>query len=514
LRSLQPVVATLLANERRLTRGQRAVVRRLVAPPSRARASAATLAELRAIATEAQQRLEQRGLRFTHQVLLNLAPESATGGGAYEHATWVDGGSICDVRVLRDSLGDGTAALRRMITHEIVHCAQDEPLTTPQQVAAVPYWVSEGSALWASDVVVGEWNGAPPTGGLGNWFQRPYLPISTRFYDAAGFWALLAQEGVDVWRLLPRVWEAAGGGDAAAWTAATADAPPSVFEHWGTTLHQRPSLGAPWNLVTPEVGQAFPVDVTEVANGTSTGEFVAGRGALRLALGVTADLLEVGMPDGATGIIRDSSGTERPAASARFCAKPGGCRCPDGTDLGLPQIGPGLVLVGVAQQALNGVVTVGGSSLDQACKKRTPEPQSPQPPQPSGNYPGIMLFQASINGGETVVTTFPSGRCSVGSGSFHATASAGGYTLRVTIANFGGYQTYPLRWFAADPTFTVEGPGGPFDNMTFPGGTPPPAGGEITFADNGAGMGLGFLQAYNAAASDAVLLAGVMGCTR
>ncbi len=130
---------------------------------------------------------------------------------------------------------------------------------------------------------------------------------------------------------------------------------------------------------------------------------------------------------------------------------------------------------------------------------------------------GIMMFQQSVNEGASVVATFTSATCrritvKGGKTQFKATSKSDGYTLKVNINAFTGYHDYPLDFKATDPGFVVSGPGGPFSNVYWPGGTPPNHGGYITFGNSGTAMGLGFINAFNPSFSDSVALAGVLTC--
>lgn len=129
---------------------------------------------------------------------------------------------------------------------------------------------------------------------------------------------------------------------------------------------------------------------------------------------------------------------------------------------------------------------------------------------------GITMFQQSVNGGTTPAAVFLSATCREQTvnhvAQFHATAKSGSYKLQVSIKPFTGYHTYALHWQTADPGFVVDGPGGPFSNVYWPGGTPPNEGGAITFEASGAIMGLGFLEAWNRTISDSIVLAGTVPC--
>ncbi len=129
---------------------------------------------------------------------------------------------------------------------------------------------------------------------------------------------------------------------------------------------------------------------------------------------------------------------------------------------------------------------------------------------------GITMFQHSVNDGRTPAATFESAACSRPAagktGVFKAKATSGPYTLRVTIQGFDGFKTYHLHYQATNPTFVVDGPGGPFSNTYWPGGTPPSQGGAITFSNNGLVMGLGFIDAFDSTFSDDIVLAGTLAC--
>ncbi len=130
---------------------------------------------------------------------------------------------------------------------------------------------------------------------------------------------------------------------------------------------------------------------------------------------------------------------------------------------------------------------------------------------------GIMLYQGSVNGGSSPAALFESAACrrvktADGGKQFKATAKSGAYKLQLSIKKFTGFHDYPIDFQDTDPSFVVSGPGGPFSNVYWPGGTPPNHGGYITFADSGLKMGLGFINAWNADYSDAILLAGALAC--
>ena len=129
---------------------------------------------------------------------------------------------------------------------------------------------------------------------------------------------------------------------------------------------------------------------------------------------------------------------------------------------------------------------------------------------------GIKVIQQSVNDGGTTVADFTSLTCKVtksgNTQAFTASGKSGAYTLKVSIKPFLGYNTdYQLQFQSSNPGFVVTGPGGPFSNLYWPGGTPPSSGGEITFL-NKTVMGIGFINAFNASFSDSIAFAGNAPC--
>jgi hypothetical protein len=112
-----------------------------------------------------------------------------------------------------------------------------------------------------------------------------------------------------------------------------------------------------------------------------------------------------------------------------------------------------------------------------------------------------------------LLTTFTTGTCSVKGGHFKAHASAGGYTLDVTINAFSGYNhEYNLDYGSSDPRFVVTGGAGPYSNSyPIPNGV---AVGGILFNAKGTRMSLGFQPAANSSLSAGIDLAGAIQCKR
>jgi hypothetical protein len=245
----------------------------------------------------------------------------------------------------------------------------------------------------------------------------------------------------------------------------------------------------------------LPPGILTITNTTDKAASLDIRGGLAEQLAIHADIVHIASPK-ALGLFRGPDGVDRAIGDDRYCARKGGCACPDGTDPGFPQIGPGTGYLGVANYRQVSYLQVGGESLDQFCKD--------QKQRSLGN--GIVVGQGGSMGGIVVVARFTSGECRVGRGGFTATAADRGFRLAVHIGAFSGFTTtYTLHYSRSDPGFVVHGVGGPFSNVY----RPPqinPAGGVIRFYPGGARLILGFLNTFNPGAGEDRIIFGNMQC--
>ena len=170
-----------------------------------------------------------------------------------------------------------------------------------------------------------------------------------------------------------------------------------------------------------------------------------------------------------------------------------GCATPTAED-----IPPGDAHLGFANASTSSPVLVDGMSLDKACGPRSP---------------GGIEVHREIGQQDQRVATFTRGTCTRKKKLFTARATDSGYTLKISISGFGGYnRSYPLSYGSADPGFVLEGPGGPW-STTF---TPPiaiPTGSAITFNRSGTQLALTF-PAVDSSGMNGALLAGLMRCTK
>src|SRR3954454_4204825 len=478
----------------------------VVAPgqASAARTSALDNAEL--VAEEAIKRLEGHGIVFKHQVRLHELSDNQGSNLAFTAAGWLLSGAkktnYCEVSLRPKTVSGSDVRVQGTLTHELMHCASAEFSPTKEGYLAQPKFLDEGLPEWASYVVTLEWSGKiPPNGWWGQYFKTVADDLFTRTYSAVGFWALMKHDGGDPFASFgDLVTTGNGGSDLAVYGVAKGATPRDLEGDWGPTLAHEPDLGPRWFLDGP--GEPEHEERDKGALEEDAGPQLTAmdpNGAEEFKSDLESDVVEVTGPDGGAGYLLDSDGAEHAVTGGqtRYCTVEEGCVCPDGSELDYPQLPTGEAHIGVSGGRNGGVGGLEGLSLDKACGGKKPTT-------------GITVMGA----GGGVVANWTKGTCSKKGGTFRATATDSGYTLKVTIKAFGGYgQDYDLAFGGTDPVFTISGPGGPYSNANAPP-NPPPFGGLIHFNPRGTKMAIGFIDAFNSSLSADVAFAGAMTCQR
>jgi hypothetical protein len=262
----------------------------------------------------------------------------------------------------------------------------------------------------------------------------------------------------------------------------------------------KPDAGTLWDVAGPGEPRGTTFHRAKIGNGATYDQAVEARGAHAVLLNLSADIVEFAPGGSVSGHLRPAGGADMPLPSEKFCARSGGCFCPDGSKVDLPMIQHGDALLGYAgglgAGGADGTVLVTGESVDKFCTKA-----------PRG------LEVRGGPGGNTVLATFLSGTCSVSSNGFHATAKAGAWSIDVKIADFKGYSHHYTLRYGGDPSFVIDGPGGPYSNQYSPP-RPPSSGGAILFYPGGKIMSLGFIDAFTRDLGNGVLPVGAMACKK
>jgi hypothetical protein len=384
------VIAALEAQRRRLTRAQRAVLDRVLRP-NPAAVSAATPAEEQLYAGlvgEAAARVRAHGYALNHKLALFFPDTAALPGGNKDVAAFTVPGWLyqtpgytdtCLIYVTPLGLGGTLAGQRRLIAHEMFHCAQEEFFSSLAQSLKAPQWVIEGSAEWAGNQIALEWNGSDQADyNYTLWLAGPETDLGRRDYDAVGFWSLLQESGADVFSRLHGVLSAAAaGGDFSAYGAAIGTGSDSLFNTWGPGFVRNRALPANWDLTGPGMVASTPQHFV-IDDGAELSNVTDPRGAYGAELSLEADVIDV-QAQVSHGRLHTLGG-ETNLGTELLCTKDGGCGCPDDTPLDARQVPKGIAEIGWQ----GGGAVVAGESVDEACKKKgKPPPSTPTPKTPA-----------------------------------------------------------------------------------------------------------------------------------
>lgn len=504
-------IKSLDAYSKRLSRGQRRVLRRILRPrgrpvvlgaPAARTAKNPPLGDTQKIVEDAVTRLNGHGITFKHQIALYTAPNHDATEYAHTEAQWLEkSGKYCAITFHPNGLNAGLSLRQRAAVHELMHCAMAELSKNKTAWDRIPKFLDEGIPEWAAYTVAKEWSGS--LGGDDWWdtyLEKPYLPLFGREYDAVGWWSLVAHEGNNLFAQLPGYVQAGSGGS-----------PQRVYNHaldvgggqaiegeWGPSLAGLDGLPR-WRLDGPLQPNRDEPNLGTVSNGGSPKVKAALKGgADEFKVDVQSEVVSVVGPKDGDGYFRDAEGTDHSLTgdAQRFCTEET-CVCPDGSELPYPSIPTGEAHIGFAATGAAGGAGIKGITIEEACKKPT--------------IHGITVLGKN----DVLLTRFTSGTCRVTKkGGFTAHARSGPWTLDVTIKAFSGYdQIYDLAFKSTDPQFVIDGPGGPYSNAYGPP-VPPPAGGAIAFNPRGTTMGLGFIDTFNADLSNDVLPVGRMVCRK
>lgn len=470
----------------------------------RPRARSADAAALQSDLTEAIARLQAHGAKFVHTVELKVADVDTPGDDAYTADEWIEGtGNVCQVTFAPHTVDTPTAYRRVVLLHELMHCAAGELVSTKDAWHHQPGFLDEGLPTWAAWVVGIEWDGDI---GASNrswkaYLATPEVSLFTRAYSGAAWWALVKHEGTDPFALLPSLVSAGSSGSPQAVYDVVRNAVGDpLVDDWGPTLGDHPEFGSPrWYLQGPGETTRQEPDMGLVDNGSKPiGSAVEPYGAQEFTFDAEADVIEVTGPMHGSGYFRDSAGTDHVLNSEpqRYCTEDVGCACPDGSELDYPIIPKGDSYIGFASEGAAGVAGVQGNATedDPGCQGKGKK--------------GIKVLDAN----DAIVASFSQGTCSLKGGVFTAHATDSGYTLDVKVTGASYGHIYDMSYGGSNPTFTLDGPGGPYSNAYVPPNPPGNVAGGVGLSPKGQAMTLGFAPTFNAAITGGVNIAGYMIC--
>lgn len=417
-------------HRRSLTARQRAAVDRLLArerPQASATAYDETVAEaeLKKAIADLERHLGEK-LTLTPDV---VSSPFAAPGGAYGRTTRADGD--CDVIVYKDGQALPDEGVRSLMRHEALHCFQLQ--WNPTGYTKVAEWLWEGSAAWAEAVINKEHGDADAdvTGYWRTWLLNPGTPLFNRAYSALGFFALIERSGVNPWTVLPAMVKAPS--NAAAYAVVTGGpAGERLLESWGPSYFRRPELGASWEIdgpLIPPAGTRPPVPGDTIRTDETTSVWAWAESAEQRDMGIGTEVVKVEVDKGVRGRLSDVSSHEYPLANGDFCARPAGCKCPDGRP-GPPRLLTGDALVGVIGHAASGRARFTGQSLEDWC----------------GSKPSSIGISGAVGGTITRV-----GTCGVSGSDFVAVFEMDGsprHLLQLDTSHWRGPGSYTAATFA------------------------------------------------------------------
>jgi hypothetical protein len=250
------------------------------------------------------------------------------------------------------------------LAHEAMHCYLIDKFGPAYDLVAP--WLQEGIPIWVQTALAGGDVRATH-------YWTKYLPLDKtslfkRTYDALGFYAQLANSGVNVWqRIDPMTQAYLNGGNAAAWQAA---GPGDAFLRTWASGHARGARqGADWNITGYGIPAERPVvahyDALQWGAAATAAAPVAGVDLIHLVLPANSTVTISGDAH-ARGLLGLTDG-DHPLADVLgkvYCTKPGGCTCPESSaakGATLPPIaaGDGLLAVTGGLKAAKVTIAIG-----------------------------------------------------------------------------------------------------------------------------------------------------------
>ena len=461
--------------EKRLTRTQRAAFRRALSPdadvlPAQVNAQALKFSQF---VDQAKARLAAHGMPFNHPIrVLYIKKADVKDALAWIWAGFLEPGDepTCDINVPPVALTKSDDDMRDIAAHEMTHCAQAEFAQRPDDLVGKSAWVVEGSANWAAAALAVEGGGSAGPGlrGWWNiWIGKPQRDVTTRTYDAMGFFALLEHQGANPWTLIgPMVTANRNGNASAAFNLAAASAGDLIHE-WGPSHAGHTAGGFRWYLAGPGL-PVLPSLEALVRDGSKVTIPIQRRAGVGIVLDLQADVIQIQPTRGIEGYFRPAGGEDGLLGYSLYCTIPGGCEC-DGDDIGAEVINPGIALIGYASPPSNGGTTrVLGNSLESFCK---------QMQTPFGGSQGITLLDLRDPTHGRIIAEFATGSCSVGGSGFRAVAVDPPFRLEATIKSFKKFTTnkgvYEVKYGGGDPAVHDQGAGRPIQQRVPSIGRPP-----------------------------------------
>jgi hypothetical protein len=370
---------------------------------------------------------------FLKDVTLTLSEHDTTNDGV--NTLWltqavVESGhySPCNLTVYKNLWSKETpgqplsATMHVTLTHEVIHCYQYQIVDDVYIADQMPPWIMEGTAIWlaGNDTGIVE----PMTPGLWRKYimGKPENPLTSRTYDAYGWYALLDHLGRPMWSVVADAWRAAarsaGAQRSEAFIAVLDGDAEDVKTAWAP-LHAREGS---WNDPWIPYGLGLPPDVRAPripVKATGAGYLASlpdRSNAVYTVTGSDGEIVVV-ETDGLANAHDGALDSDLAFTSRRFCVD-GDCICPPGTrhagermadaEMQLPFVVAFQAPAGGAGQRLS------SRTMEQECGRddRSPAPSarpSGKPPVAGGHKPPRCAKKCASSNGDPHLRTVDGG---------------------------------------------------------------------------------------------------------
>lgn len=271
-------------------------------------------------------------------------------------------------------------ALHVMLTHEVIHCYQNAVIGDISKDLGMPSWIIEGTA----DYLAVNDTGTVGPGDAGAWadYLTAENSLTTRSYDAMGYYALLAYLGRDLWGTMATAWRAAAnstpGSDAFIGVLHGDDS--DVRDKWAESYANATAWQDPWILHgfgAPADKSATLHEVQAVKTPGWIGSLPPRSNTLLYVKDTAGEVVTV-VTDGLASVHDSSGNTSIAFQQQTFCTVES-CVCPAGTalagqDMATRQLAIPFVTA-LNAPAWGSKYAIISNTLEELCKQATPKPQ-------------------------------------------------------------------------------------------------------------------------------------------
>ena len=293
-----------------------------------------------------------------------------------------------------------SATMHVTLTHEVIHCYQYLVVDDVFVADLMPPWIMEGTGIWlaGNDTGIVE----PMTPGLWRNFimGKPQNALTSRTYDAYGWYALLDHLGRPLWTQMADAWRAAatttGAQRSEAFIGVLDGDAEDVTRAWAPLHAREGSWNDPWipyGLGLPPDVRAPRIPVRATGAGTMA-NLPARSNAVYSVTGSDGEIVLV-ETDGLASAHDGALHSDLAFTSRRFCVE-GDCICPPGTRRAGEQMSDAemhLPFVVAFQAPAGGAgQRISSRTMEQECGRdeRSPSPSprtSGRPAVPGGHGP-------------------------------------------------------------------------------------------------------------------------------